>query len=785
MARIAASIITGDVERVDLLRLFHSLKGHVDGIFIAHNGQRPLPFTDEDVAWIKTRFIFRTQDFEWEDNFAAMRQNALDMIWSPASKEVVGVPGFDWALWIDADDTLETDGLSLYDVIDGLDPNTQQLFLRYDYAHDQSGNVIIQHWRERLLRLDNDWRWKGRVHETVHGRPGTQGARRDTIWIKHHRDPEDDALNAINRKRNRRILMAEKRERPDDPRVTFYLAREVQAEAGSLPQGYERDQTFRAAIRLFEDFLRIPDQAEDDVYHANGAQAECLREIGDFNRAIDVDLQGIKIFPTWPQSYIGLSRSCMLAGDHAKMLFWAEACLNLARQPQTAAIFEPMSLDYTPNLLAGIACEQMNWLPDALRYYRKCLERAPENEFLAEKVSVLDNLLSSLPKYDTETATPLWKQQRKLLAGGRKNRSIAFLTRPLFEPWHPKLEAEGGAGGAETCIMRLAPRLAKDGYRVVVFGTPGPHAGVDPDTNVEWYPVDDWHPHENFGVTVASRAPEFFDAQLRSKKKLLWMHDVNVGPNLGMSEWGDRLSQIDRIIALTPWHSRHLHRLYGVPFGQLQIVPNGIESQLYEGYATRDPNKFIWSSSPDRGLDVLVQHWPVIRQMIPEAVLHVFYGWHAIDRIIESGGPGSYYLQTFKAGVMDAIDQLDPDGFVWHDRVPQHELAAEQMASSYWLYPTHFQETFCITAIEMQAAGVIPITSNVGALRDTVLDKTMLIDGWPNNVTHAKQWMKLVEAVYKMPDEAKDHMRQRGRVMAEGFSWENVSERWKKMLAEI
>ena len=39
--------------------------------------------------------------------------------------------------------------------------------------------------------------------------------------------------------------------------------------------------------------------------------------------------------------------------------------------------------------------------------------------------------------------------------------------------------------------------------------------------------------------------------------------------------------------------------------------------------------------------------------------------------------------------------------------------------SEYWYYPTEYEETFCITALEMLGHNVKPITSGLAALKET------------------------------------------------------------------
>ncbi len=42
------------------------------------------------------------------------------------------------------------------------------------------------------------------------------------------------------------------------------------------------------------------------------------------------------------------------------------------------------------------------------------------------------------------------------------------------------------------------------------------------------------------------------------------------------------------------------------------------------------------------------------------------------------------------------------------------------MESEVWLYPAHFIETFCITALEAMASKCYPIATSIGALKNTI-----------------------------------------------------------------
>src|SRR5207253_1372023 len=68
-------------------------------------------------------------------------------------------------------------------------------------------------------------------------------------------------------------------------------------------------------------------------------------------------------------------------------------------------------------------------------------------------------------------------------------------------------------------------------------------------------------------------------------------------------------------------------------------------------------------------------------------------------------------------------------GVVHHDMIGQQELADLQLSCEAWLYPPQpnhengmggFLETYCITAVEAQAARAVPVTRLNGALAETV-----------------------------------------------------------------
>lgn len=131
----------------------------------------------------------------------------------------------------------------------------------------------------------------------------------------------------------------------------------------------------------------------------------------------------------------------------------------------------------------------------------------------------------------------------------------------------------------------------------------------------------------------------------------------------------------------------------------------------------RNPHKLIWASSPDRGLLPLLDIFRKAKEFVPDLELHVFYGFNNIDTLTAGQNSWADSLLRSKREIQARLTQ---PGVVWRGRVSQQELYREWLSAGIWCQPTSFHETSCITCMEAQALGAVPIFNPIGALRDNV-----------------------------------------------------------------
>lgn len=763
--KVAAAIITGDAyEETEVKKLLKSLETHVDGIFINYNGSKA------KLNWQKwTTIPIVYKKFEWEEDFGLARNQSFSLV--PKDE-------YDWILWIDTDDILVGEPGAMDEMIDSLDEYSLGIFLKYEYAVDpETDTVVVEQWRERILSTKMEWNWVFPIHEVCRSISNIQYAKREELHVRHQRI-SGETRGA--RDRNKKIIMNAAQKNPEEPRYQFYLAGETLAEADAETDPIRKAGLIDAAIVAYETYRGMVRDLTDDVYLATARMADLYRMKGDHASALEADLECIAIYPEWPDGYVGAAKSCMELGDWNRMKAFASMAVKCPK-PSTAASIEPQLSGFTPMLLRAMANDELGDMDNALKDYKAAREiwrpSGESGDTLDEKIKTLENFDKTKDKTDAWTA-------RKKLRGTREDRSIAFYTQPIPEVWNPETFKSGGHGGAETCIIKLAPMFAADGWRVVIFGTPGDYRGVDRD-GIEWWGSDEYLPGEKFHTFVSSRSVVPFDGTPLAKVKLLWMHDVNIGP-----EEHSVLMRPDKILGLTNWHANHLGALYDLPPEKLAVMPNGIDLSRFDrnDWDKSDKYNFIYSSSPDRGLETLLSLWPLIKQHYPEAKLNIFYGWEMFDRIIQmyKGRGQTSHLEEQKNRCLTQIANLggEEGGIIQHGRVDQKTLAKEMAKCSIWTHPTDFMETFCITALEMQMSGVIPLTSALAALNETINPDVPKINGWPKNTSYQKEFLKILSAMLAQ-EEWQQSIREANREYASVFSWENVYGLWNDLIKEV
>ncbi len=368
---------------------------------------------------------------------------------------------------------------------------------------------------------------------------------------------------------------------------------------------------------------------------------------------------------------------------------------------------------------------------------------------------------------------------------------LHFFSPPCFEPWDWRNPDTVGIGGSETGQIEMAWRMARRGYDVTCYA-PIPADGPRDLTwrGTKWLHTDQCDFSEP-GVWILSRCPEALDRLTRPDQQA-WL--ICQDEDYHRRWTPERLARVDRVVALCNAQAQQFLARYPELRAKVCVSSNGLKPELveqvlqeqidgedYDSPLERNPKRLMYASSPDRALVPLLKIFERAREFVPDLELHVCYGFDNIDKIVElatrrqaKGDP------QFLAKVADLKRALTQPGIVRHGRLNQADLYREWAKTGIWVYPnSDFRETSCITCMEAQALGAVPITSPLWAVAENVaFGGEIAGDAHRDSLTQARFVTELVRL-------ATDPLRQetiRSAMMPEArrmFTWERFCDGWE------
>lgn len=278
-------------------------------------------------------------------------------------------------------------------------------------------------------------------------------------------------------------------------------------------------------------------------------------------------------------------------------------------------------------------------------------------------------------------------------------------------------------GGSQSALCYLSAELARMGHRVtLITGTsrPGDVQGVRccSLTNVPAAVISE--PCDAF---VVLNGPGEYAAAIRGKLHrdtplVLWTQHASDQPGVQGLGNPETSSLWDVVVAVSGWHRNTLVKQFQLDPQRVVILRNAISPRFERLFASpaelaqakAGPVVLTYTSTPFRGLAVLIEAFPALRALDPALTLRVFSSMQVYQHPAEADAFADLYERCRQSPGVD-----------YRGSIPQGELAAELRSATVLAYPSVFAETSCIAVMEALAAGQLVVTSDLGALSETTL----------------------------------------------------------------
>lgn len=357
-------------------------------------------------------------------------------------------------------------------------------------------------------------------------------------------------------------------------------------------------------------------------------------------------------------------------------------------------------------------------------------------------------------------------------------------------------------GGSQSALCYLAEALAKHGFEIYLLNhttKPRTIRGVH-CFNISEIPED---VIADLDVAIVLNQAELgyrLRSQLSEKTAIiLWtQHDANQ-PAMEMMQDPYVQNIYTGIVFVSHWQREQYYQHFNLDSTKTVVLKNAIAPTFANTAASLSSASSIvaikaehpilfYTSTPFRGLDLLIDVFPEIWQAFPTAQLKIFSSMKVYQRQEESEFFDQLYAQC---QTMEGVEYIGS--------LPQPELAEILEKATLLSYPNTFPETSCIAVMEAMASGCHVITSELGALPETTAGFADLIsasDGFSTEEAKQAYKQKFTERVIAFlqqwqsqrisnPQDLEQRLRTQLDFVRDHYTWEARAQEWQVWLVQL
>jgi glycosyltransferase involved in cell wall biosynthesis len=346
---------------------------------------------------------------------------------------------------------------------------------------------------------------------------------------------------------------------------------------------------------------------------------------------------------------------------------------------------------------------------------------------------------------------------------------------------------ERALGGSQSALCYLAIELTRLGHSITVFNgstTTSESRGVK-ITNVLALGL----PKLLTGVDVAIVLNEAIAYKLRhdlrvSVPLVLWNQHAHNDPAIKELSRPHERNEWNAFAFVSEWQRQKFEKTFAVPTEKSRVMRNAASPAFVERpnltpwFVTGEAPVLFYTSTPFRGLDVLLKAFPKIRAAIPDVRLRIYSSMSVYQVQPEADEFRSLYDL---ARSMEGVEYVGSVG--------QVRLAQELGGAAALAYPSMFAETSCIAAIEAMAVGAEVFITRLGALPETTGGHAVIVDWQPNRTKLAENFAAMViqtlRDVRKNPEAATSLRVQRLEFIRKNYLWPRRARQWAEWLTQI
>lgn len=365
--------------------------------------------------------------------------------------------------------------------------------------------------------------------------------------------------------------------------------------------------------------------------------------------------------------------------------------------------------------------------------------------------------------------------------------------------WSDVLQARTPLSGTDGTVLRVVHTLATDTSIEVTLLTTveGTSPSATPTTQVVVRNLTEAVHHActhqlDTLVFPNAKRPDVIDgvhqAEQLHQSCVAWCHN---GPWRDMAQLYSNSDAVERVLCVSH-RQADLFRDKKV-FSKIEVVPNGICINQFppkiEDAQSELTACYVGALTPSQGFHILAESWPQVRSSFPNAQLIVVGSPQLYNRNATLGPLGVANPEYEKSRLIPYLGSSqekakERHGVVFAGLLPPKQTWAVMGSSLVGVVNPNTKsgalETFCVTAIEMQAMETAVVGGCRRGLRETVRngETGVLID-----VPH--QLAPTLCRLFRNPEKTKKMGKHGRQWVTETYDFSHIAQRWVQILTSI
>ena len=262
-----------------------------------------------------------------------------------------------------------------------------------------------------------------------------------------------------------------------------------------------------------------------------------------------------------------------------------------------------------------------------------------------------------------------------------------------------------------------------------------------------------------------------------TKPNILWQQNSYDQPNI--APWfknKDNHDKYDWYVFNSHWCYEKFRMMFDIPTHKCVVIKNAIDKIQPRNldYTKGDPIKLIYTSTPWRGLNVLLAAMQLVQNK--NVHLDVYSSTEVYGDQFKKANDDKYKELYEQAKGLQNVSYIGykPNEFI-KDNLKNYHM---------FIYPNIWEESSCIAAIEAMAAGLYCVTTNYGALFETGAEFITYVPFEKNYVKLAQTFASVIDVASERleTEGVKDHLKIQIDYTNRFYSWNFRAGVWDKFL---